>query len=354
MTLAATNEPRFDHNPSTLQPRGLLIEGARTNALTNSNDMSNAIWLKTDYGSGGGVPVVTLESGTAGTLDAVWKVVFPTVAAPNQSALENSHAIGGAITCTASIEIMADAPCTLVFRSQASENNINVTTSWQRLSSLGSAMTIRTFALKIRPASGTSTTATIYIRRAQIEEGSFASSYIHTTTAAATRAADVATITTLSSIGYNQSEGVVFPEFVLQGLNTSTTTGARVFQLHDGTVNNRFGIVSLGGVTDNGDVVVAMTTGGVAQWGTSGTKIITGPSVNTIYKTPFAYQANNLAACVNGGSLTTQGTASIPTVNGMGIGNNGYDNTQPFFGWMRRLVYYPSRLPNATLQSLSA
>ncbi|MEN6304092.1 MAG: hypothetical protein ABFD96_15280, partial [Armatimonadia bacterium] len=36
ITLAAVNEARFDHFPSTLLPRGLLLEGSRTNDLLNS------------------------------------------------------------------------------------------------------------------------------------------------------------------------------------------------------------------------------------------------------------------------------------------------------------------------------
>jgi hypothetical protein len=43
---ATTNEPRFDYNPTTLSPRGLLIEGAATNLLSYSEDFSNAAWQK--------------------------------------------------------------------------------------------------------------------------------------------------------------------------------------------------------------------------------------------------------------------------------------------------------------------
>ena len=40
------NLPRFDFDPVTLACKGLLIEEARTNLLTYSNDFSNAIWNK--------------------------------------------------------------------------------------------------------------------------------------------------------------------------------------------------------------------------------------------------------------------------------------------------------------------
>jgi hypothetical protein len=43
-----TNVARFQHDPVTLTPRGLLIEGASTNILTYSEDFSNAAWGKTN------------------------------------------------------------------------------------------------------------------------------------------------------------------------------------------------------------------------------------------------------------------------------------------------------------------
>jgi hypothetical protein len=43
-TASAYYGPRFDYDPVTLAPRGLLIEEARTNLLLRSDDWSNAAW----------------------------------------------------------------------------------------------------------------------------------------------------------------------------------------------------------------------------------------------------------------------------------------------------------------------
>lgn len=48
LTAAAGNVPRFDYDPSTLAPRGLLIENAGTNNLLYSDDLTNAAWAKTN------------------------------------------------------------------------------------------------------------------------------------------------------------------------------------------------------------------------------------------------------------------------------------------------------------------
>lgn len=46
MRTALANALRFDHDPATLAALGLLLEGARTNALTHASDLSNAAWTK--------------------------------------------------------------------------------------------------------------------------------------------------------------------------------------------------------------------------------------------------------------------------------------------------------------------
>ena len=43
---AATDVPRFEYNPATLVPRGLLLEVGRTNAALRSQEFDNAVWTK--------------------------------------------------------------------------------------------------------------------------------------------------------------------------------------------------------------------------------------------------------------------------------------------------------------------
>lgn len=43
---ALPNEPRFDYNPITLAFRGLLLEGARSNGATFSEDFNNSAWAR--------------------------------------------------------------------------------------------------------------------------------------------------------------------------------------------------------------------------------------------------------------------------------------------------------------------
>jgi hypothetical protein len=45
LKVAQSNEPRFDHNPATGEPLGLLVEGQRANALQSPTDLSGDGWF---------------------------------------------------------------------------------------------------------------------------------------------------------------------------------------------------------------------------------------------------------------------------------------------------------------------
>jgi hypothetical protein len=44
--LAGVNEPRFDHDPSTGESLGLLVEESRSNLVTYSEQFNDASWGK--------------------------------------------------------------------------------------------------------------------------------------------------------------------------------------------------------------------------------------------------------------------------------------------------------------------
>ena len=94
-----------------------------------------------------------------------------------------------------------------------------------------------------------------------------------------------------------------------------------------------------------GDTVV----GGVNQ--SSGTNNLGAFAQNSTAKVAYAYQANNFAGALNGGTVSTDTSGSIPSVNKLEIGSiagSGFLN-----GWIQSIQYYPQRLPDSTLQALS-
>jgi hypothetical protein len=87
-------------------------------------------------------------------------------------------------------------------------------------------------------------TSGIYIWGAQVEEGAFPTSYIPTTTAAATRSADVASITgSAFSSWYRQDEGTMFANATTNARHAGANTFPRIASLSDGTTSNRMDLL---------------------------------------------------------------------------------------------------------------
>lgn len=203
---ATTNEARFSFNPTTGDPEGLLIENASTNLVLQSADFSNASWSKTNVtvtansqtspdntlagdtlnatSANGYVSQSVSFTGNAVKSISVWikagtatasriKVVDDATAADR---LDASIAwASGVPTVTASIGTFVDA--------------VSYLNGWYRVRLKTIATTAAANTIRIYPAN--SGTGTIYAWGAQAENGIRATSYIATTTATVTRAADV-------------------------------------------------------------------------------------------------------------------------------------------------------------------
>jgi hypothetical protein len=275
---ASTDVPRFDHNPTTGESLGLLVEEARTNLLLNSATLSTQ----------------------------------------NVTVTAVAHTLS--FTGTGTITLSGTSTAGPLVGTGTGEGN--------RVS------------LTFTPTAGTLTlTVSGTVSNAQLELGSFRTSYIPTTTAAVTRSADVASITgTNFSSWYNQSEGTVFASAARAAIPTSTVWFCTA---SDGTINNRmqFGYGDSGG---NYAILVSGSITGQAY-----------PSVSSLTRNgAFAYGATG-AVSYNGASSIQFTASSLPTVNQLSLdsfvgGGSGYLN-----GTFRRLSFFPQRLPNTTLQALT-
>jgi hypothetical protein len=184
---------------------------------------------------------------------------------------------------------------------------------------------------------------TIRIGLPQLELGAFATSVIPTTTAAVTRSADVASVDTLSP-WFNATEGTLFAEFVLEGVKSAT--GQVWVQFDDGTTSNR--IINSAGSANT--IQMLTVSGGTADG--SVTTPATTYAANTTYKTAFAVKANDLQAAVNGTAGSVDSSATMP----VGLTNLkfGASLTATSNIWFRRVTYYPSRLSDSQLQTITA
>lgn len=275
---AAINQARFDHDPVTLACKGLLMEQSTTNLV---------------------FPSATLTTQTR-TVTAV------------------AHTLSFYGTGTVVLSGVASATVT------------------------GTGAYPTRTTLTFTPTAGSLTlTVTGSVTEAQLEAGSFPTSYIPTTTASAVRAVDVCSITgSAFTEFYNQSEGTLFA----QTKKTSTNINAFMLSVSDNTFNNGHDLR----YTDITTASSLTNVSNVSQaTGFTGT-ITSGATTKQI----MAYKLNDYAYSLNGAASITDTVALVPTVNRLNIGA-AYNNTQVGNGHIQSILYYKKRLPNAKLQTLT-
>lgn len=367
LSTAAINTPAIDYNPVTLACRGLSVWEARTNLLTYSEAFSNAAWNATAN------TTITANSAvapdgttTADTLTHTSASIFGktgiTISAGASLALSLFVKKGNTTFFRLRIDNGADVvSCWFNLDTGATATNTagsgNVLFSSKSITQVSAGLyrvnlvvtttvvtTVGATWACAQADSGSATAADFaYLWGAQLEAGSSASPYIPTTTAQVTRAADVAVISGANfSTWYNQTEGTFVAETDVVGLYAS---GAQ-YQLSAGTSGTneiRLRYVDA--------FISAQIHDGSGETFSS----MTAASANTSYKLVLGYKANDSAASLNGSTATTDTTVALPaSPNALSIGSKQTGNTFYLNGHIRRITYYPTRLPNAVIQSLSA
>ena len=355
---AAAGQARFDHNPTTGESLGLLIEEARTNLATYSADFSNAAWTKTRSS-------ITSNTIVApdGTLTGD-KLVEDTTAS-------NSHWVGQSFTGTA-------AAYTYSFYAKAGERSW-ITGSWgggldtffdlsngtigtlngntATITSVGNGwyrcsitrtLTAASYSIECALATGDNGRSYtgngfsgVFIWGAQLEAGSFATSYIPTTTASATRNADAASMTgTNFSSWFNNGEGTVYAE-----ASGKSSASARVAYF---SANN-----------DTSNFYNVNFESNAGRWygaynGTNQFNISISPyTENAFAKFAGAYKVNDFALSFNASAASTDTSGNLAIgINQLNFG--AYPtNAYMLNGTIKKLAYYPIRVTNAQLQSLT-
>ena len=380
---AAIDAPRFDYNPSTLAAQGLLIEEARTNSIRN-NTMQGAVagtpgTLPTNWALGGisgGLATQIVETGTENGITYIdirifgtnssGSSVFPGVFFDTTTAIAAttgqvwsssvyfSLAAGTGISFELAVHEADSGGVFLRSTTISGTGGIPTTGSLATRRRAGS-VTLGASTAFVRPllaatvTNGQSVDITLRIGLPQLELGAFATSVIPTTTAALTRAADVASVNTLSP-WFNSAQGTIFAEGVTNRPYTAVT-GGQMAQISDGTQNNRIWIAQ-GNTTSNTatNTLVSISGSNVAELNYGPV-----PSANYLNKSAFAYATNDFAGCTGGGTLATDPLGAVPTATTLYLGiSASLSSASNWNGYLRRITYYPRRLSNAELQTLTS
>lgn len=371
---AAANVARFDHNPTTSESLGLLVEEQRTNLLTYSSEFDNAAWAK---------PNATITANTVvapdGTLTG--DALIPTTSVNLGRYANQDTAITSGATYTQTVYAKANGTYALQLAGSNAFNtaqyiNFDLNTGvvggslgasgtitavgngWYRCSGTFVATGTSTGRILIAVVPTASSTRVetftgdgysgVFIWGAQLEAGAFATSYIPTVASQVPRLADTATMTgTNFSSWFSNAAGSIYSEFDSPGIATGGSSVIYTLATNPGGALNAL---------PQTDIL----TGGTVR------SIFTGPTgsaVGTINRTTYtfgsvakhamSYSTTSASASLNAQAVGTTALSATPTPDRLAIGGvTGV--AQNLCGHIRKLAYYPIRVTDAQLQALTS
>lgn len=362
---AAINTPRFDYDPVTLAPKGLLLEEARTNLMTYSESLDtlaqwgqNAVTVSANAttspdGTTNADAIIPNTSVTAHNLSSTTPVLIGSTYAVSIFAKTSGYryvsfkglglgGAGGAIFDLQNGVVVAT-------NSWSSATIVAFPNGWYRLSAVGTATGLAgpIYCVYDNPNNldfAGDGVSGVHMYGAQAEIGTSATSYIpNLSFTANTRNADVAQMTgTNFSSWYNQTEGT----FVLSGDVISNSTN-RLWM--DVGPNGAFGTTAY--ISQNSSSISLLPGSPPVNLAST---VVTAALSNNV---AIALQNNNSVIAVGGVLGTVDAACAVPAsatqlVIGSAIWALG--STITLNGHIRRIAYYNTRLPNATLQALTA
>jgi hypothetical protein len=347
--LSSADQPRFDHDPTTGESLGLLVEESRTNAIDYSESFAAPLWSNVPLGTGSNPQVTSSVEASPGSTSPTRLVcnLNGGTTSGDISYIQKTSTYTANQTGTIYLKSNTGSNQQVYFRVGVTVSIVTVTPTWQRFEVKETSFSGGgNFNIGTRGASGSDDSIDILIWGAQLEAGSFPTSYIPTTGTALTRSADVASITgTDFSSWYNQNEGTVFTEYsvastdvnhLIYGFTGSTDSDRNFHYFRASSTQLRFD-TQLNSAPESAITITDTNPG--------------------VYKTAFAYKPQDIKATFNG--LTpvedTVRPGNVPTnIIQLLIGTTTTTSTYLSVGTIARLTYFPERLPDATLQAITA
>ena len=229
-----------------------------------------------------------------------------------------------------------------------SYNSIALDNGWYKLS-LTTTSVATAYAVRIVLAENDNDvsytgdgTSGVYVWGAQLEEQSYATSYIPTNGAIATRLADVAANSGNSTL-INSTEGVLYAE--ISALADDGTY--RFISASSGAYTNS---VRIGYFTTSNVIEFRVVSGGVNQ----GSLLYTLPDSTETIKVAGKYKQNDFALWVDGVEVLTDTNGSVPIgLSELSFDDGNSSNNSPFFGNTKCVAVFSEALTDAQLQSLT-
>lgn len=388
VTTATANTPRFDYDPATLAPRGLLIEGSAINVCPRSQELTTG-WQNVAMNTPTVPSSPTITDPFGGT-SATWKLVASSSGTSVPHTWRTATLTFTAASYTFSFwakaaeydRIMLCDPgsgqggCLFVLTGNGTATVVaNVVTptnpqitpypnGWYRCSvTMVTAAANYAFGISGYPSSGATTaafgpnyisdgTSGVYATAMQIELGSGASSYIPTGASQVTRNGDscVMTGTNFSSWFAGATEGVLFAQY--EKPRSQSGNAAHDFSAVGSRYTTGAGFILYAGNSNYYPTTILWPTGGAIFGGGIATAI---PSVTKQAGKWFG--GNDVTNYSNGVVGTTVAGTGTLTPAMLSFGANSATGTEATRDWLnsciRQVKFYPTALSDAAIQTLT-
>lgn len=353
------NVPRLDYLGSTCGK--LLLEPQRTNLLTYSEQFNNAAWTKDG---------ATVTANTALSPDGYTNAdkVIETATTAVHNVYQTLSLSSNVYSFSVFVKKAERFKCALADRNSGAYVAFNLNTGviieslvfsgkielysndWYRLTiTTPSAYSVFEPQVFILPDSYTtgvpalityagSATSGLFVWGAQFEAGAYATSYIPTLAATATRGADACSKTGISSL-IGQTEGTLYAEITAQ-----PSPANNWFQITDGTANNWVfigldinsfrGYIRLGASTVFSDTSFALTSGVPA-------------------KIALGYKSGDIALYINGTQIAVSSATFTPSASIDRVVFGDLLNAPNDAAKYSQALVFKTRLTNAQLAELT-
>lgn len=344
--VVGSNEPRIDFLNDT--DGALLLEPSRSNLVPYSNGFDNAAWNKSFIGIGS-VPVVTANQGLAPdgtfTADRIVLNLNGGVTSGDGSFLSETVTVSSGAAVSLSIYLKSNTGLTqnlIVWEAfTGAAISCVVTNEWQRfnvIATVPSTSSGLNFGLRNAFGVTVDNTADILSWGAQIEEGSYATSYIPTQGSSVTRVNEDIALTLPDDASFNSSNGFsLYGEVLTNGGDGSSPMALQV--------NGNTGYFGFG--HNSATWRARINNGTVNELYTSSASIL------SVGKLALSFSSSGFSMYANGTSFAGGNTDMSAITSSDSVIFR--DNTEEF-GSMRikDLRLYNTRLSNTELQKLTS
>ena len=351
--------PRIDYLDS--EDGVLLLENASTNLIPYSEDFSQSAWSKLNttitpnilISPDGSLNAGKLVEGSSNTAHYLQETISTTsgidytfsvfVKKSERSIIRMSRA-GGSTAASFDVNNLS------ILNSGSGEGKIeSFKNNWVKCSFTFPTNVVSTnLRIELQASQGTTIqsytgdgTSGIYLWGAQLEQGSYPTSYIPTNGSSVTRQADTASGAG-NDVVFNDSEGVLFADIAANANDSSE----RFFSLSNGSSINR---ISMWYYSATNGLAVAIYSGNVVQFFTT-----TVLPKDTLYnKISVKYKQNDFALWINGFELATD-TSGITPIGLSELSFDRGDGALDFYGKTKEIGYYDTALTDEELEYLTS